>query len=719
MTDTLPDSRHPFLHRILTAALFCVAVVAGACGTAGVAMAQSARAADYAGREVGAVRFAGDLQIPEDSLRAVTVTRPTRCQLLFLPFCIPGTGIGRNEYRLDLTELTRDVARIQLYHRDHGFYGTRVVPTIDPMDRDRVEVRFAIVPGDRVILRELVIDGTEEIIPPEDLLRQIPLRADEPFRRSAFLASADTIRAQLLRRGYAYAEVLRNYGIDTVADFAEVQYVAIPGPLVRVDSVVVAGANRLGPGTVRRQLTFREDDILRITDLNRSQRNLYGLGMVNFATVEIAPDTLQLIPQDSTRGTVLVRVVEAPQYLVDANVGYGTVDCLRTGTRWTNRNFIGGARRLEVSGSISRVGVGWPAAWGMENGLCTALQEDEFSDTINYQVGADFQQPRIFGTENQLGVGVRAQRLSELGAFMRQAVGGQVAVSRDLGRYTLLTTTADVEWGVTRANPANLCLAVDICEPELQRFLQRPRWSNALTFNTVHDRTVTDGFVVGGFALRGGVGWASPLLGSDDDYLRLSGEATTSRVVSPGWVLAGRLYGGTFLRGTLDPRAEFIPPERRFYAGGPNTVRGFPRNALGPIVYVNRQPTAEFPQGPAASATGGTQLGVGSVELRGPSPVLSQFMRLGYFVDAGQVWAPEADVTAPIRFTPGLGLRFITPVGPIRVDAAYNPYGREAGRLYVIDPGTGNLILQPGLFQPERGGFWNRFQIHFAVGQAF
>jgi outer membrane protein insertion porin family len=713
--------------------LLCLGAVLGACGPAAVAAGPFPRFAEFANREIAEVHFAGDLQLPVDSLRAVIVTRPTRCHLLFLPICIPGTRIGLQEHRLDLVELARDVARLQLYYRDHGYYATRVVPTVDPLPRERVAVRFAIVPGDQVILRALEIEGAEEILPTERLLRQIPLRVDEPFRRAAFLASADTIRAELLRRGYANAGVLRNFEIDTVADFAGVVYQVIPGPLVRVDSVLIVGANRLQERIVRRMLTFREDDLLRLAELNSSQRNLYGLGMVNFASVEVAPDTLQLNAEEDATSTVLVRVVEAPQYLVDATAGYGTVDCFRLGASWTNRNFLGGARRLDVSGNVSKLGVGWPADAGLEQNLCRALVLDEFSDTLNYRIGADFQQPRLFGTQNRLGVGVRALRMSELDAYVRRAVGGQVAVSRELGPATLLATTADIERGATRARAAVFCVAFDVCTQPVREELQRPRWSNAVAANLIHDRTATEGVATRGWAARSGVAWATPAFGSDDEFLRVNAEVVGSTVVRPGWVLAGRLQGGTFLQGGFDPGGAFIPPERRFYAGGPNSVRGYGRNALGPVVYV-AQPGEYVPrpaQGdtvlaegvrPRAPATGGTESVVGSVELRTPSPVLSDFVRLGFFVDGGQLWAPGTNLAiAPLRFTPGFGVRFITPVGPIRVDAAYNPYGLERGPIYVVDD-EGNLILWRTFPEPQDDvgrRLWDRFQIHFAVGNAF
>ena len=72
-------------------------------------------------------------------------------------------------------------------------------------------------------------------------------------------------------------------------------------------------------------LTFREGDLLRATELVASQRNLYGLEIVQFAAVTIAPDSLQVDPSDRSRTTVLVQVVEGPVHVVEAAVGYGTV----------------------------------------------------------------------------------------------------------------------------------------------------------------------------------------------------------------------------------------------------------------------------------------------------------------------------------------------------------------------------------------------------------
>jgi outer membrane protein assembly factor BamA len=167
----------------------------------------------------------------------------------------------------------------------------------------------------------------------------------------------------------------------------------------------------------------------------------------------------------------------------------------------------------------------------------------------------------------------------------------------------------------------------------------------------------------------------------------------------------------------------FIPPEQRFYAGGPNDVRGFERNELGPVVYVVPKTHVDVvgadsisPDSVSVAATGGNTVALANVELRVPSPVLTSRMRLAAFVDAGGTWQRQGPETV-IRVTPGVGLRVATPLGPARLDVAYNPYKLQAGTLFQFDS-LGNLTPVPG-----QGSYilprTSKLTFHVAVGQAF
>ena len=172
------------------------------------------------------------------------------------------------------------------------------------------------------------------------------------------------------------------------------------------------------------------------------------------------------------------------------------------------------------------------------------------------------------------------------------------------------------------------------------------------------------------------------------------------------------------------PRA-WLRTSQRFYAGGPNDVRGYRRNELGPVVYVVDSASVVDSNGmldPAAlqnarvEAVGGNMLAVGNVELRIPTGIWPR-LRLALFIDAGSVWVRDPAALAPfrLRITPGVGLRLNTPLGPARLDVAYNPYDFPPGRLLGSTP-SGDLVELSDDFQRARN---RNFTIHVSVGQPF
>ncbi|HYH82621.1 MAG TPA: BamA/TamA family outer membrane protein [Longimicrobium sp.] len=728
----------PTLRTLLRAAALPLVLVALAACAAGGGRATGPfpGLAQYQGREIHDVELSGELgEVPRDSVLRVIATRRSRCSLLgIIPVCLPVLG-GRITEKLDTQVLARDVVRIQLVFRDNGYYGTRVVPTVDEAADNSVDVRFNVIPGERVLLRSLDVSGAEAIVPDSVVLARVPLKVGEPFRRNDFLAAVDTVRNVLLDSGYAYAQVLRNYQIDTIADVADVNLEAAPGPLVTVDTVIFEGLDRVSERLARQQLTFRERSRLRSRDLLRSQRNLYDLELVRFATVDVAPESVQVTPdsaelaRDSIGSTVLVRVGEAPRYAVDASVGYGTADCFRGSVQHTDRNFLGGARRLQVTGSVAKVGIGDPLNAGLEGSLCRAFALDSvrsdvvdtaISRALNYRLAADFLQPRLFGTLNSVTVGAYAEQISELGLYVRKDVGGQVGLVRDMGPGTLLSTTFTVERGSTTAHDIFFCVVYEVCRREEIDPLTRPRWSNNLSAGLIRTRVRQNPFPSGGYQFRVGTDLATRFLGSDDQYLRLLGDGSVYRSVGGNKVVQFRLMGGTFLDGVVGNG--FIPPQRLFYAGGATTVRGFRRNELGPVIYVVRPSLSDSTEADTIpSATGGRRIVVGTVEITAPSPILRNRLRVAAFVDGGRVWGAAAEelTSPPFRFTPGVGVRAASPVGPVRLDLAFNPYPQPTGPLYQINR-QGDLegLVDPA-YQPKAKSFLRRLVLHISIGQTF
>lgn len=241
-----------------------------------------------------------------------------------------------------------------------------------------------------------------------------------------------------------------------------------------------------------------------------------------------------------------------------------------------------------------------------------------------------------------------------------------------------------------------------------------------------------------GHIARTRLGWAPSWLGSDVTFVRWTVDYSRYRQLRSGVVLAASIRTGDLFRSASPADSlDFLPPEDRFFAGGSTTVRGYGPNELGPGLYVteeietdeNGTPSIDPQTGgmvPDLEAavfvpTGGTSLLILNGELRLPSPFLSRIARLAVFVDAGavttrQLWAASLN---DIKVTPGVGVRVHTPVGPVRVDLAYNPNDPVVGPLFLADPETDDLILIQERFRPATPSFLRRFRLYVAIGQAF
>jgi outer membrane protein insertion porin family len=668
----------------------------------------------HAGRRVDDVVFRNIEPFTRDSLRAITESRPTRCELIpvIFPFCFPGTRWGLRERLLDLETVGRDVTRLTALYRQSGYFGSMAIPEVEDLSpRDAVRLTFHIQRGPAILVDTVIVEGTEGIMDPDSLAATLRLQPGDMFELPEFLAASDDIAGRLRAQGYALAEVLRNYSVDVERRRATAWLVAIPGPRVTVDSVLITGLDVLDRRTIRRQMVIDDGDLLRLGRLRESQRNLYDLELIQFALVSVAPDTLQVDPDDETTATVLVQITESDEHLVEAIVAFGTQDCIRTGAQWVDRSFLRGARRLTLSGTLSRIA----------SDLCES-RDTLFDGGVDYRVSSELTQPYFLSHRNRLTANAFAERVTQPGLFRRTAQGGRLSLSHRLGARENLGSTLDVEYRETEALPVLFCFAFAVCTPEDIEALGQPRWRNALGANWYRDRGNRPVSPSHGHTLRTSLLWSSPALASDYDFVRGSGEVSFYRTVAPRWVFATNLRLGSFLtRASLGPD-DFIPPEERFYAGGANSVRGYARNQLGPGVWLfegeappdtidGQLPVQFFP-------TGGTSVAVANAELRMPAPGMGQRGGLVAFVDAGviaidPVWALDT----PWRVTPGAGLRVETPVGPVRVDLAYNPNPRERGPLLMAEDGV--LVRIAEGFRPDPPGFWRRLQFHIAVGQAF
>jgi len=696
-----------------------------------VLSAQNLERQERQDRIVRGLRFDGNHALDDYTLSSAIST--TKSGWFATSSLIRWLGLGEKRY-FDEQEFRRDVVRLVLLYRQSG-YMTAVVDTTVVRTTKDAYITFQIHEGEPVRVARLGVLGVDGILDTARLRRALPLQIGDPFNRFLLQASADTIAARLRNSGHPYAEVLRNFDSEAGVLRAEVTLEAIPGPPMRVGEVMIRGLVDVDTATVRRMLTVRPGEPFRQEALYQSQRDLYGMGVFRSANVLLV-DSLLPTGQDGAADStmrILVQVQEGPQHRVRFGLGYGSVECLRAQSGWTANDFLGGARTLDLSARASKIG---GVAPNSTSPLCKPFFSDTSwkLDTLNYTFGATLRQPGFLNRAHSASVGLFAERRSEFQVYTREAVGGNVAVTFNARRQIPVTVGYAYSVGSTKAAPAIYCSIFRVCTDSSQAFLKNRRPFAAVTVTAVRGRVnnvldPTEGSLVTATVLH-----ASRAVGSQATYEFNRGEFEMARYHPIGrrTVFAWRVRGGTILpqKITLSgQRVGFVPPDQRFYGGGPNSVRGYGRNALGPRVYITTdtmQVDTVVAGGKVfsrvdAAPTGGNTAFVLNAELRFPSPIFAQRMRLGLFVDVGQVWERGEELLSVqgVRATPGAGVRFTTPLGPVRVDVAYNGYPAERGPLLLQ---TADSIVQIRPDYPPIGttkSFWQRLVLQFAVGQAF
>src|SRR5256885_1902792 len=395
-------------------------------------------------------------------------------------------------------------------------YMNAVVDTLVRREGRDVYLKFRIYEGDPVRLAALDVLGLDPILDVRRLKRDLPLQVGDPFNRALFQTSADTIVSRLKNLGYPYADILRNYDVDVAALRAVATLEAIPGPRMRVGQVVISGADQVDTGTVRRMLSVKPGDWFRQDQLYVTQRDLYGLGMFRSVNVVLADSVAR--PGGDSTVRVIVRVSEAPLHRISIGGGYGSLDCFRVQSGWTAYDFLGGARSLDLTGQLSKLGVGVPLDAGFKQNVCHPLNKDATSDTANYNATLTLRQPAFLSPRHTASVALFTERRSEFNAYTRQAVGANLAVTFNARRNVPVTLRYSYSVGRTTAGPAINCPRVPLWGRAEQAFLANPRRFGAVTVSGVRNQTNSVLDPTAGGIVTPSLTHSSRLVGSDTLY---------------------------------------------------------------------------------------------------------------------------------------------------------------------------------------------------------
>jgi outer membrane protein assembly complex protein YaeT len=691
--------------------------------TAGSLQAQETR------RVVRQLNFEGNQAIPDEVLASAISS--TNSSWFARNFLFRWLGLGAKRY-FDEQEFRRDVVRLGVLYKRTG-YADVAIDTLVRREPQNVFVTFRIKEGEPIRVTSLAVTGLDSIQERGRrlALQDLPLRQGDPFNRFAMQASADSITRRLRDHGFPSARVFSSFASDKEADTASVTLDVDPGGRAVIGPVRVVGATRVDSSLVRKLLVSRTGRRYSQEELFQSQRNLYESDLFRFATVNI--DSTNFQPgADSV--PLVVQVNEGKRRRIRGGIGYATNDCFRGSLGWTSRNFLGAGRILDVTSRVSKVGVGRPLDWGLAKDLCGASRDDTVgSAKLNYYLGTSIRRPAFLSPNNALTLTAFSERRSEFKVYLRQETGASVALTRTTPRRRIpLSLTYTLSYGRTEATPESFCAAFNACTTDVVVSLRENRVLATLTALGTFPRVNSPIDPTRGSLGTAEITHSSKYIGSSSlqQFTRFVAGMAWYRPLSRDAVLSWRVRGGVIFSPTLDVATEsgaFIPPEQRFYAGGPNDVRGFERNELGPVVYVVSKSHVDSvvgaglainPDSVRVAATGGNTLALANIEVRVPSPILRSRLRLAAFVDAGGVWQRNRSTSpAVVRITPGVGLRIATPLGPARLDIAYNPYRLQGGPLFEVDT-TGNLDPVAGQqrYVLDRG---RKYTIHIAVGQPF
>lgn len=714
--------------------------------------------AQLRGEEVRTVRFEGNVTFPDDSLSRAIVTQETDCRSFWLlPFCTLGMDFSLRRVGLRQQELPRDRARLTVWYYTRGFRDVQVDTATVVRRGERVEVGFRIDEGRPVLASSVAFEGVEDFVG-TGLVDDLPLRAGDRLNTLALNATRDTLTSRLRDRGHAHADVfLRSLRPRDDPYNARVTFEVVPGPGATYGAIDIQGLQELSTGTILRTLPFRSGELYRARDIEAARARLFGLEIVRSARVEpdLGTATDSVVP-------VSVVIQEGDAYRVRAGGGWTTAECLNLEARWTSRNFLGGGRLLQVRGRVGNLLA--PNA----RDLCPHSGIGEFAEP-NWVASVDLTQPWIFSTNNSLSTSVFAERQTLPEIFIRRAIGLQVAITRTIDAGTTMTFLYRPELSELDAEDVLFCSGFLVCTPSDIALLEGANRLAPVGMSFSRDRSSDLLNPRRGYRLRFDVEHAASWTGSNFRYDRTLAEATSYEELFDPVVLATRVRAGWVGAGAFDALSQrgsdisIVHPQRRFYAGGANSVRGFAQSRLGPrVLFTDVRPLLIVTGGAGCAPeeiidltcdanaagdsvafsslpTGGTRVLEANAELRFP---LGSWLEGVAFTDFGQAWGAEESLAlSGLEFTPGVGVRFPSPVGPIRIDLAYRAGGEEelsvvTRQLRPFDPArddaddllevngttipyvqTNQLaLLGPLVMFRERD---SSFQLHVSIGQAF
>lgn len=545
-----------------------------------------------------------------------------------------------------------DIDRFKTVLESYGYYQSRVAITIngkpldDPELGDSINalpagqdatVRVELVPGKIYHVGKITIDGEISV----EERRALGLESGEPAYAVAVLDAQARLLNRLEEDGYAFAVVDTPVAYEVPEDFAlDIVYRVVRGSVARIGAIALTGLKHVEESFVRRRLLVVTGQPYSPGKIEEARRDLLALGVFSSVTVKLAER-----PDDDGRVSLTLVLRERLRHTLGFNAAYSSDLGGSAGVRWTDRDLFGSAEQLTVAATA--IDIGGHATSG-----------------LGYNLSAQFTKPDFGARDENLQVNVASLKQS-LRAYDQTAITSSVLLSRRFSAFWTSSVGLSAEREqitqetiIRDYTLVGLPIAARYNSTGITNPLQDPLHGIRASLSVTPTRSFTA--IPATFV----VAQADAAAFYDLNALGLT---PVGRSVVAVRALAGQAHGA----------APFdLPPDQRFYAGGSGTVRGFTYQSVGP-------------QFPDTQPTGGSAVDAAGVEFR--QRIAKNFGAV-VFADAGAVSADGHLLQGRPSVGLGGGIRYYTPIGPIRFDVAVPVTKLQGGASFEIYLGLGQVF---------------------------
>lgn len=621
------------------------------------------------------VDIAGNTYFDQETLRARLAMTPAS----FLRY-----HWGRFSPRL----LKQDSNSITDLYRANGFHDALVTSTKNDNYKGKAgdfSVLLEIHAGPQWLVHGLDIAGVtlDDDTYFRSILRSIP---GEPYSETNIAADRDSILNYYYNNGYPDATFDWTQTPGPLSTQVDLHFVVKQGKRVFVRNVFVRGLVFTNKKLVTNRIKLVPGDPISQERISESQQKLYDLGI--FSKVQTA---IQNPEGDEDSKNVLFHVDEASKY--SFNMGFGA-ELARIGGGVTTFDDPAGTTAFSprISAGISRLNF---------LGLGHTVSLQTLVSTLEERVGLTYQAPQFAGHENlALTFSGLFDDSSDVRTFTAHRLEGSVQLAQKLSK----SNTIQYRYTIRRVTVPQDTLKIST---ELVPILSQPDRAGIVSMSFIQDRRDDPTNSHRGYLNTIDLGSAWKGFGSATDYSRVVLRNSSYYPIGPDVVVAQSTQFGYIQRLGGTPE---IPLAERFYSGGASTDRAFPDNQAGP-----RDLETGFP-------LGGNAFLFHSTELR--FPLIGDNVGGVLFHDIGNVYDNIDDISFRFRQKNiqdfgyavnsfGFGIRYRTPIGPIRVDFSLSP---DSPRFFGFSGTRDQLLAGQGKLVNQRIDI---FQFHFSLGQTF